>query len=547
VTTRDGVRLATDVYLPAGPGPFPAILQRTPYDKLGERPVTCAEWCAEHGYAGLVQDVRGRHDSEGTWTPYDNREDVDAWDTVDWTTRQPWSDGAVAAVGSSYGAFTAFMAALAGHPALRALVARVPATGLYHRHFYYGGVFSLARLLWGTAVNRHVQQESTLGGRPRLVAEALLATRPDMLLHLPVAEIGDRFPMRLPWWRTLVEHATQDEYWQRWEIMHHLDRLRIPVYHVGGWHDDFAQVPPANFTALRRAHPATPPGSQRLLMGMWPHFLNERTDHGGIDYGPEAVIPLWDRELRWLDRWVWGQGDGLGDEPPVRLFLMGSNIWRGYREWPPETTEARELYLRAGGALAFEAPGSEAPDTYRYDPVRPTPQPWDFGEPDLPVLAPWPLDPSRRRDRLLYASAPLREPMTVIGDVKLRLFAASSAPDTDWFAWIAWEEPGTGRVRLLTYGYAIRARFRHSFTAPVLLRPGEVARYELNLGPTARALPAGARLHCCIQSSCVPWFARNLNTGGDNYLEAGGVPAAQAVYHDHARPSALVLRVEPSR
>ena len=543
-TTRDGIRLATDVYLPAGPGPFPTILQRTPYGKLAERPVAYAEWCAAQGYAGVAQDVRGRHDSEGTWTPYDNHEDTDGYDTIEWITRQSWSDGRVACVGSSYGAFVAFMAGLSGHPALRAIVARVPATGFYHRHFFYGGIFSLARLAWGTSVNRRILQESKDSGTPQGVFDTLIAERPEVLLHLPVVEIGEIFPMRLPWWGTWLQHPTEDEYWRRWEVIHRFAELRVPVYHVGGWHDDFVTVSPENFNEARRTHPDAPVDSQRLLMGMWPHALNERRDHGGIDYGPEAVIPLWERELGWLDRWVRDPGGQAADEPPVRLFLMGPNTWRTYRQWPPETTRPRELFLRAGGGLSFEAPGAEPPDRYRYDPLHPTAQPWDFGEPDLPALPSWPLDSTPGPDRLLYASERLAEPLTIIGEVRLRLYAASSAPDTDWFAWAAWEEPITGRVRLLTYGYALRARFRSGFARPTLLEPGAVERYEINLGATARRLPAGARLLCCIQSSCAPWFSRNLNTGGDNYRGVATQPAEQTVYHDRERASSLVLPVE---
>jgi putative CocE/NonD family hydrolase len=536
VIARDGVRLATDVYLPSEPGACPAILQRTPYGKLGERPVRYAEWCVAHGYAGVVQDVRGRHDSEGTWTPYDNQEDSDGHDTIEWITRQSWSDGRVAAVGASYGAFAAFMAGLSGHPGLRAIVARVPASGLYHRHFYYGGVFSLARLAWGTSVNRRILQEANESGMLRAVFDVLIAERPEVLLHLPVAEIGDIFPMPLPWWRTWLRHATEDDYWRRLEVLHRFADLRIPVYHVGGWHDDFVTVPLANFNAARRANPAAPPDFHRLLMGMWPHALNERREHGGLDYGPEAVIPLWERELAWLDRWVRDAVPTGPPEPPVRLFLMGANVWRSYREWPPETTRPRELFLRAGGMLSFERPGPEPPATFHYDPRQPTAQPWDFGEPDLPALAPWPLDPSPGPARLLYRSAPLLTPLTVIGEVWLRFHASSSARDTDWFAWVAWKDPATGQVRLLTYGYALRARFRRSYSDPELLDPGKVERYEINLGATARVLPAGTRLLCCIQSSCVPWFSRNLNTGGDNYQDRTLQVAEQTLYHDEERP-----------
>ena len=313
-------------------------------------------------------------------------------------------------------------------PALRAIVARVPASGLYHRHFYYGGVFSLARLAWGTSVNRRIQQEVSESGTARGVFAALIADHPEMLLHLPVDEIGEIFPMRLPWWRTWLQHPTEDDYWRRLEVVHRFAELRLPVYHVGGWHDDFVTVPLENFSAARRAHPDAPPDSQRLLMGMWPHAVNQRPDHGGIDYGPDAVIPLWERELRWLDRWVRGTGEPVAAEPPVRLFLMGANTWRAYQEWPPETTRPRELYLRSGGVLSFEEPGPEPPDSYRYDPLEPTAQPWDFGEPDLPVLEPWPLDPDPGPDRVLYRSAPLDTALTVIGDVWLRLLCRLERP-----------------------------------------------------------------------------------------------------------------------
>jgi uncharacterized protein len=544
VTARDGIVLATDVYLPGDHRRVPAVLQRTPYGKLGADCVAYAEWCARAGYACVVQDVRGRHDSGGPWDPYGLHEIADGHDTIEWITRQAWSQGAVAGVGSSYGAFVAFMAALAGHPALKALVTRVPATGLYHHHFYRGGVFSLARLAWGTLVNRRVQQEAQ-AGTPRGVFDTLIAENPDVLSHLPVAEIGDRFPMRVPWWRTWVEHDTEDEYWRSREVLHRLDDVRIPVYHVGGWHDDFVSVPLENFAAASRRGGTAGPAFHRLLMGMWPHALNERRDHGGIDYGSDAVIDLWGLEKRWLDHWLLAGPDALAAEPPVRLFVMGPNVWRDYQRWPPETTEERELFLRADRRLAFGPPGAEPPDGYRFDPGRPTPAPWDFGEPDLLPLPDWPLDPRPRGDRVLYVSEPLSAPLTVIGSVVLRLYAASSARDTDWFAWVAWEDPATGRTRLLTYGYCLRARFRNGFGRSELLEPGSVVRYEIDLGATARVLPAGARLSCCVQSSCAPWFSRNLNTGRNNYLETETAVAEQTVYHDHEHPSAVVLRVEP--
>jgi len=545
VRCRDGTRLATDLYLPKKYGSFPTIVQRTPYGKYDEGLVAYGEWVTEHGYACAIQDVRGRHDSEGTWHPYDNREDADGFDTIEWITKQRWSNGAVAFTGSSYLAFTGFMATLTQHTAMKAVIARVPASGLYHHHFYHGGIFSLGRLMWGTLANRRVLQSTTCQGEALPVFHKLIVEEPDVLFHLPVEEIGEIFPMPVPWWRTWLQHQTEDEYWRRLEIVHHFDKVPIPIYHIGGWHDDFCSVPLENFTAALRATHSSPDRAHRLLMGMWPHRLNLRTDHGGIDYGPQAVIDLWEREKRWLDQWLLGLENELSGEPPIRLFVMGANEWGNYQRWPPETVETVPLFLRQRGRLSFEPARDKKSDTYIYDPLNPTPQPWDFGEPEMPDVPGWSVEASSRGDRLIYVSPPLDEPLTLIGPVILHLFAASDAKDTDWFAWVAWEDPETGQVRLLTRGYAIRARFRHGFKQPTLLKPKEVFAYEINLGATARLLPREARLLCCIQSSCSPWYTRNLNTGGDNYRETEAVSATQTVYHDREHPSRIMLPLVP--
>ena len=491
VPVRDGTRLATDVYLPAGDGPFPAILQRTPYGKLDDLVLTYSRWCADHGWVGVVQDVRGRFDSEGSWSRTTTTRSTTA------TTRSSGSHARTGATAASRAPaprttrYTGFMAALSGHPALRAVVARVPASGLFNHHFYCGGVFSLRRLLWASFVNRRVNQTASAAGREYEIGAELLAEHPELLQHLPLAEIGELFPMPVPWWRKWLEHYSEDEFWRRLEVLHQFDGVKVPVYHVGGWFDDlFSHVPPENFVAARAAHPDDEPDRQRLLMGAWPHRHNESTEFGGEDFGPDAVIELWERELRWLDRWVREVGDGLGDEPPVRLFVMGANEWRSYAEWPPETTTERELFLRAGGRLSFDAPAAMSRPTPTAT-TRPSPrrEPWDYGEPiacDADEVAP---DPSPRPDRLFYVSEPLAQPLTLIGSVVLRLHARSSAPDTDWFGRVAWEEPGGGRVRLLTYGYSIRARFRDGLDAPRLLEPGEIFAYEIDLGPTAACSP----------------------------------------------------------
>ncbi|MBW1697585.1 MAG: CocE/NonD family hydrolase [Deltaproteobacteria bacterium] len=540
ITARDGIRLASDVYLPRPQGRFPTVVLRTPYGKYDQRCVAYAEWMAEHGYAVVIQDVRGRYDSDGVWHPYDNHEDTDGHDTVEWISTQIWSNGNVAFSGSSYLAFTGYMAAMGGHPALKALVARVPATGLYHHHFYMGGIFSLARLVWGTLVGRRVQQVSLKDGRPVFTFEKLIREDPDCLLHLPVVEIGERFALPIPWWRTWLQHETEDQYWYKMEIIRHFNRIRIPVYHVGGWHDDFCSVSIENFLTAR-GFPAA--SEQRLLMGMWPHQLNMRADYGGIDYGSEAVIDLFAREKRFLDPYMLDTAHGPMDEPPVRIFIMGINKWRNYDSWPPKSVEKKPLYLHPGGVLDWRVPGLEKAASYVYDPAEHTPQPWDYGEPDLPVVPGHGLDASDRSDRLLYATLPLDKPLGLVGPISLTLYAATDAPDTDWFAWLAWEDPQKGRIRLLTYGGSLRSRFRFGFDCPQLLRPGEIYDYHIPLGHTARVLPAGARIHLCLQSSAKPYYSRNLNTGGDNYRDTTIRKAIQSVYQDASHPSHVLVSI----
>jgi putative CocE/NonD family hydrolase len=542
ITARDGIRLASDIYLPRSQRRFPTVVQRTPYGKYDERCVDYAEWMAEHGYAVITQDVRGRHDSDGSWHPYDNHEDTDGYDTVDWIVAQSWSNGCVAFSGSSYLAFTGYMAAMGGHPALKALVARVPATGLYHHHFYTGGIFSLARLVWGTLAGRRVQQFSLKDGLPIFTFEKLIQEDPESLLHLPVEEIGERFALPAPWWKTWLQHETEDEYWRKMEVIHHFGRIRLPIYHVGGWHDDFCSVSIENFLAARR-----PPAAreQRLLMGMWPHHINMRTDHGGIDYGSEAVIDLYTREKCFLDPYMIDTKPELMDESPVRVFIMGVNEWRNYDSWPPKSVETRPLYLLAGGVLDWRAPGLEKAAQYLYDPADPTPQPWDYGEPDMPVVPGHGLVAGERGDRLLYVTPPLDKTLVLMGPISLALHAASDGPDTDWFAWLAWEDPQTGQIRLLSYGGGLRARFRSGFDCPQLLCPGEIYDYHIPLGHTARVLPAGVRIHLCLQSSAKPYYSRNLNTGGDNYRDTTTRKAVQTVYQDSSHPSRVLLSILP--
>ena len=543
VESRDGTKLATDIYLPNGSIPCPAVIQRTPYGKYREDCVRYGEWLADHGYCCVIQDVRGRHDSQGRWTPYHNNEIEDGYDTAEWVANQSWCNRAIAFSGSSYLAFTGFMAALSQHPAIKALIARVPATGLFHRHFYFGGIFYFSRLWWAALVSHRINQQVRRGSEDIPVFDELIKENGELLFHLPVVEIGEKFPISIPWWRTWLKHSTEDDYWKRIEIKHQLNKIDLPIYHISGWHDDFCSETLQNYANFSHGRTTEDNTKDRLLMGMWPHKLNRRTDHGGIDYGSDAVIDLWEREKRWLDNVILGKDNDIAQEPPVRLFVMGDNKWQNFNAWPPEEAKEVSLFLREKNQLLPNGPkGREEPNSFLFDPHYPTPQPWDFGEPEAPQVPGYPVDDSKREDRLLFKTPPLKAKAVLIGPIILKLFAATDARDTDWFAWVGWEDYESKQIRLLSYGHAIRARFREGFDQPTLLKPGKIYKYEINLGATARALPKYSKIWCCVQSSCSPWFSRNLNTGGNNYRETSSLPAHQTIYHDRERPSRIILR-----
>ena len=386
VPARDGVRLATDVYLPGPGGPAPAVLHRTPYGKLGAGAVADAEWWAQHGYAAVVQDVRGRHDSDGDWEPYGLHEGPDGHDTIDWIARQPWSTGAVAAAGSSYAAFAAFMAAAHGASGPEGARRRRAGQRPLPPSLYSGGVFSLSRLVWGTLVGRRVQQEVRSDvGPARGVFDALAGEYPDIVLHLPVADIGDRFPMRIPWWREWLAHPTEDAYWRAREdpppvrpgphprLPHRRLARRLRLGPAGELHRRRGREPgglpppPDGHVAPR---PQRAPGLRRARLRARRHDRPARA-------GEAVARPVAPGRARRAGRRA--AGPPLRDGPQ-RLAVLRALAARDHDR--PAALPARRR------AAVLRSTGSGASDGYRYDPGQPAPQPWDFGEWDMPALRP---------------------------------------------------------------------------------------------------------------------------------------------------------------
>jgi putative CocE/NonD family hydrolase len=539
VPMRDGVTLSADIYYPAHPesgARRPAIVLRTPYVKANPTLVKTGRYWAEHGYVFVAMDVRGRGDSDGVFVPYFN-EGRDGYDTIEWCAAQPWCDGNVGTLGGSYLGRIQWLAALEAPPHLRAMVVLVPPSDPFVET--PTGLPSPMHLCWLHGVSGRVNQPMEAVDWMRVYE------------HLPVRTMDELTGQPQPRWREEVDHAQLDDFWAQICYQDKFDRLAVPVLHISGWYDDEQIGSTRNFIGMTN-HAATPEArrSQRLLMGPWDHAVNTASRLGEVDFGPQAIIDLLGEERRWFDRWLKGSPIAVPDAP-ARIFIMGTNEWRDEQEWPPARTQWTPYYLHSAGhansrfgdgLLSPTPPAAEPSDAYRYDPARPVPfltgpTSQQIGGPDDYAAV------EQRADVLVYMTPPLEADTEVTGPIRVDLYAASSAPDTDFTTKLVDVWP-TGFVQRLTDGI-VRARFRDGMAAPSLITPGEVYRYTIDCWNTAQVFHAGHRIGLEISSSAFPKYDRNPNTGAPLGQTAALAPADQRIYHDADHPSALILPIIP--
>jgi uncharacterized protein len=539
VPMRDGVVLRADVYRPQGAGRFPAIVYRTPYDRSSPLIPPAAvdpERAAAAGFALVVQDVRGRYDSEGDFYTFAH-EGQDGYDTVEWIARQQWCDGAVGMAGRSYGAAAQWLAAGEQPPHLRAIAPVVIGADFFDNWVYQGGAFQLGfNLFWAL-----------------LMFSPKESRRPDAhYRHLPLRELpilksipAGRF--YFDW----LEHSRYDDYWARFAIEPRHPRVLVPALNVGGWYDVFLGGTLANYAGMRAsAGSSEARAGQRLVIGPWAHgsTYGSYPDHRFDAFGGRDDFDLDGAQLEFFRTHV--KREPAEDLSPVRIFVMGRNRWRDEDDWPVARARATPWFLRAAGALEPEGPADEPPDEYVYDPDDPAPTvggPTSLPAPMLRTNA-GPLDQRRveeRADVLTYTSSPLRRALEVTGPLELVLWAATSAPDTDFVAKLSDVSPD-GFSRILAEGI-LRARFREGLDREVPVEPGRPLEYRIDLVATSNVFLAGHRIRVAITSSSFPRFDRNPNTGRELGVDGPGDlrAASQTVFHDAARPSRLVLPIVP--
>lgn len=556
VPMRDGVKLATDVYVPAhqGPGPFPVVIERTPYNK-GACGNDSARYFARRGYVAIVQDERGRYHSEGEY--YWLRDEGwgkrrDGYDTIEWAAAQPWSNGKVGTMGLSFTCLNQYLTAPTRPPHLLAMFCADSASNVYKDLTYAGGALHMIMPTWLLTQGEMARPlPINVPGRPR----GYLGT-PEAWLgwYTRKQQAGRRFgeSMISDMLSDMLAHPYYDDYWRPLAIDEHWGEIDVPIFHYSGWYDRYPHSAVKQFNGIRKLGGPHAHNSQKLLIGPWTHGAGEVTNRvvGDLDFGPEAAIDYNALRLRWFDYHLKGIDNGIMKEPPVRLFIMGANTWRDERAFPLARAVPTEFFFHQGasgsidslndGRLSRERPGEEQPDTFRYDPMKPVSS---IGA-DL-FIEPMGARDDRPADRLslTYTTAPLDEDTEVTGLPKVELMASSSAVDTDWVVALTDVYPD-GYSQILRQNI-LRARYRDGDEKPVLLTPGKIYPFTIEMYPVSNLFKKGHRIRLTVTSSSFPKWYPNGNTGKELDQDRPGVVATNTVYHDAQRPSRVVLPIVP--
>jgi uncharacterized protein len=619
VPTRDGTLLAADIYRPAidgevAFGTFPTLLARTSYDKSAQRYVdSMPAYFTPRGYAVVLQDLRGRYRSEGKGQYFHTaniNEGRDGYDTIEWIAAQPWSSGKVGMVGSSHVAMVQTAAALCRPPHLTAIWPDVEPTNSYAQQSREGG--AMAMHMFG-ALFLHAQDSQEAQADPaawRIIVDGMKRMR-ELVYETPFMPGQTPLAVVPTLEKTLFDYYYRGAYDDFWalecnDFTRYFDRhADVPGTYSGGWFDPFAISTTTYFAAMVKQNQSP----QRLLMGPWTHMglRNVLAWANDVDFGPDAVWGF-DRfnpeQERWFDRWLKGIPNGVEQEAPIRLFVMGGGDgrrnaegrlnhggrWREEHEWPLARTDFTALYLSEGGKLSFEQPHQEAASgSYDFDPSHPVPTlggnvtgffemaPMPHLDPFWEkYLPPWvrmrsivpdgPMDQREqpglvgarepyprladRPDVLVFETEPLAAALEVTGPITVKLWIGSDAPDTDFTAKLIDVHPPNddypAGYEMNLVDSVLRVRYRETFEREVLMQPGQVYPITIALAPTSNLFAKGHRVRLDVSSSNFPRIDVNPNTGEPMGRHTRQAIAHNTVYFDRNRPSHVVLPVIPA-
>jgi len=509
IPMRDGKRLATDIYKPHGEGPFPVVLSRTPYGRAKRGQV--GSGFTRDGFVFVMQDMRGRFDSEGENMPFIGcgwGEHQDGVDTLAWLRDQPWCNGKIGTIGGSAGGITQNLLAGAAPDGLKAQYITVAASSLYADGSYIGGAF------------RKADMENWLTGN-KFDPHALDVMR---------------------------AHLNYDDYWRTLDTTLKFAQVKVPAVHIGGWFDMFAQATLNEFVGRQHAGAAGARGTQKLIMGPWTHGIGNMPA-GEFRFPNATKVPTAYDAGRWFEHYLGGIDNGVEKEPAVTYYVMGDtqtpgapgNEWRHADDWPLTATETAAYFTRAGN-LSFEKPGGgdDASIAFTFDPTNPCPS---VGGNNLTIER-GPMNQNKiegRSDVVLFTSEPLTAPVEVTGRIKACVYVASSAVDTDLSVRLCDVYPD-GKSYLIAEGI-LRLRYRHSVETSEPLTPGKIEEVAVDCWSTSIIFNKGHRIRATVTSSNYPRFDVNPGTG-EPWSESGAkVKQTNRIYCDAAHASRLLLPV----
>jgi uncharacterized protein len=601
IPVRDGTLLATDKYTPAAAsGRYPVIMMRNPYGRalgsgcfngLGAPLATFAQ----NGYVGLAQEVRGTNRSQGSFNIM-LQEAQDGYDAIEWAAVQPWSTGKVGTTSGSYLGLTQWQPAINTPPHLAAIAPQITASDYHDNWTYVGAVFDLwFGLSWpaSTFVVDQIIRADQAQGVPQAqidqqvsqfnaAVNAELATK--WVWQLPLTSFDQGFRTYFPHYYDWLAHPSYDAYWHRLDVEPRWQDVKVPALINSAWYDIFQVGAFRNFAGMRsKAGTHEAREGTRLIVGAYGHAGDSGSPTFGDDGGYGSLVPV-QAQLPFFDHYLKGLDNGFENSPTVQLYILnppdtgktGTAFWITGDDYPLPGTKFEKLYLHSNGhantrlgdgTLAIAKHAHDAYDNdhdnqrgswrrrsheamfdkFIYDPRNPVPTTGGNMCCNAVLLADGAQDQSSvelRDDVLVYTSAPLREDLAVIGPVKVKLWAKSSARDTDFTAKLV--DVHLDGVTHNVLDRIVRARYRDgSKSDPSLIRPGKAYEYEIELGNAGTIFKTGHQIRLEISSSNFPHYARNLNTGLSNESTSTIEIATQTILHGEEYPSHLVLPIAP--
>lgn len=537
VSMRDGVRLATDLWIPdthEDTNGFPTIFIRTPYGK--DRTFESQLRFVQRGYALVVQDTRGREASEGEFiSKLYEREDGD--DSLNWIEGQSWCDGNIGMIGASYLGYVQWSAASSSNPHLKAIVSIVTAGSPFIDLPRKGGTMSSGMLAWVFAMSK---KEFWPEAMDRSDWDKVVKIRP--IKDIPKKTLGREIKL----WNKYMKHSTYDEFWDKTNWSTHGDKIKVPSLIMSGWFDDNGQgsLEAWNMNVKNNR------SDIKMILGPWLHKANSTRDIGEIGFGNNSI--RYDVDLlflKWFDKYLKGIENGIDKGPAIEYYEQGNNQWKSSDTWTPKEAVRRKLYINSSGKantsdgdgkLDWKMKFQSEYDTYVYNPKDPAPHLIDLRDNELNVPANY-REVEKRQDVLVYTSEVLEEDLTIAGEIYGYIYAASSARDTDWVVRLT-DVDTEGNSRRLVDG-VYRARYINDFKEEKLLDKYEIRKYRINMFHTANTFKKGHKIRIEITSSAENLIFSNHNTGNDFALDIDYVIAKQKIYHSNEYPSFISLPI----